>query len=313
MMKNDKFNFKELIPALVILVFFWTIGIIVWQASGENFYIVNFGYIGTSIGIGMGLYTMLPRKKKSLGRTLTLFLVGGYLLGVLGLLMHENMQIEGFFFYLLAGFWAGSVLHYMIGKIFGPLIFGRSWCGWACWTASVLDLLPYKRSRGRIPKLGWLQLGWLRYAHFSLSLVIVLVFWFVLGNRINSYASNTEFYWLLFGNAIYYSLGISLAVVLKDNRAFCKYICPITTILKVTSRFSLLKIHGDKEKCDECGACMKTCPMDIQIPGYVKDGVRVLSTECMLCQTCINTCPEKALKMSFGLDIGGKDLLNESK
>ena len=57
------------------------------------------------------------------------------------------MQIEGFFFYLLAGFYAGSVIHYLVAKIVGPLVFNRGWCGWACWTAMVLDLLPYKRNK----------------------------------------------------------------------------------------------------------------------------------------------------------------------
>jgi len=34
---------------------------------------------------------------------------------------------------------------------------------------------------------------------------------------------------------------------LRANRAFCKYVCPITTILKYVTRFSLLKIRGESE------------------------------------------------------------------
>ena len=41
------------------------------------------------------------------------------------------------------------------------------------------------------------------------------------------------------------------------------------------------------------------------------DGRRVLSTECSLCQTCITVCAKDALKLSFGFDLGGKDLLRE--
>jgi hypothetical protein len=51
------------------------------------------------------------------------------MLGFLGLLMKENMQLEGFFFYMFTGFFAGSVIHYMVAKIFGPLVFGRGFCG----------------------------------------------------------------------------------------------------------------------------------------------------------------------------------------
>ncbi|MBE0524667.1 MAG: 4Fe-4S binding protein [Methanosarcinales archaeon] len=308
MKDEDKFDFKELVSSLAILIPFWIVAIVLWRSTGDIFYLFNFLYIGAAIGIGIGVYSALPRKKKPLGRRLAMFLIGGYLLFFLGFLNFENLQIEGFFFYLLAGFFSGSVIHYLIAKILGPILFNRAWCSWACWTAMVLDFLPYKRSSGRIPE----KWGWLRYTHFILSLSFVLLLWFGLGYRVES-KSITELYWLLAGNAIYYSTGIIMAFWLKDNRAFCKYVCPITTILKITTRFSLLKIQGDSEKCNECGACMKTCPMDIQIPDYIKMDSRVLSTECILCQTCVNTCHTGALKVSFGLDIGGKDLLYERK
>jgi ferredoxin len=44
---------------------------------------------------------------------------------------------------------------------------------------------------------------------------------------------------------------------------------------------------------------------------YIKTGQRVLSTECSLCQTCVTVCAKDALKLSFGFDLGGKDLLRE--
>jgi polyferredoxin len=57
-----------------------------------------------------------------------------------------------------------AVIHYMIAKIFGPVLFGRLWCGWACWTVMVLDLLPFKRPRGRLPG----RWGWVRYLHYGM-------------------------------------------------------------------------------------------------------------------------------------------------
>ena len=36
-------------------------------------------------------------------------------------------------------------------------------------------------------------------------------------------------FWLfLAGNALYYLVGIVFAFLFQDNRAFCKYLCPIT-------------------------------------------------------------------------------------
>ena len=113
--------------------------------------------------------------------------------------------------------------------------------------------------------------------------------------------------WLVGGNAFYFVSAIILAFALSDNRAFCKYLCPITAILKFTSRLSLLKIEGEPEKCTQCGACVKACPMDINIMEYVNSGERVLSTECIFCLTCTTVCPEEILNDTFKMDIGGKE------
>ena len=49
----------------------------------------------------------------------------------------------------------------------------------------------------------------------------------------NYYVGNIEkimFWAFIIGNILYYTVGIILAFAFKDNRAFCKYICPITVI-----------------------------------------------------------------------------------
>ena len=76
----------------------------------------------------------------------------------LGIISCENMQIEVFWYYLFLGVFEAATIHYAVAKIFGPLLFGRGWCGYACWTAMVLDFLPYKQpKKPRKEKLGVLR------------------------------------------------------------------------------------------------------------------------------------------------------------
>lgn len=306
---EDTLRYSGLKTPLIMMGIFWIIAVVLWQTTGNSFYLLNFGYIGTAIGVGSGIYSALPKKKKHWGRKLSQLLVGIYMLVFLGFIEFENMQIEGFFFYLLAGFFAGSVIHYSVAKIIGPLFFNRGWCGWACWTAMILDFLPYRRN-----KQGRLATRWgnIRYIHFALSLGLVLVLWFGFNYRVQS-ESTTELYWLIGGNVLYYAIAIILAFALKDNRAFCKYVCPITTILKVPSRFALLKLAGDAEKCNYCGACDKICPMDIRITDYIRSGQRITSTECILCFECQNVCTQGALDSTWRFDGGKRELLNMRK
>ena len=271
---------KKFKSAIILFAAFEVLAVSLWLATGSLFFLLNFTYIGTCIGVGMAL----SAAGKKYAREFVQFGVGLYMLVFLGLICHENMQIEGFWYYLLSGFFGAGVLHYAIAKIFGPLLFGRGWCGYCCWTAMILDLLPYKQPQGQRRKLGFI-----RYIVFVLSLVLILLLF-----HFGKATKHTLFVLFLIGNLVYYVVGITLAVMFKDNRAFCKYICPITVFLKPMSYFSLLRIRCDEEKCIHCGKCLKVCPMDVEVNNDSRH--RKNATECILCQKCKKECPVKALK-----------------
>ena len=154
---------KYALPVLMLAVF-EAVAVTLWLTKDNIFYLFNFSYIGCSIALGVFLFI---RKYKHARRIVQL-LVGLYMLVYLGLICRENMQIEGFWYYLFTGVFEAATIHYAVAKIFGPLIFGRGWCGYACWTAMVLDFLPYK-----VPARPGKKLGWIRYVTFALSLVFV--------------------------------------------------------------------------------------------------------------------------------------------
>lgn len=273
---------KDYLPSLIILLVFEAIAITLWLAKSNLFYLFNFSYIGISISMGLFLFA----KKVKNARRIVQFLVGCYMLVYLGLLSNENMQIEGFWYYLFTGVFEAATIHYAVAKIFGPLLFGRGWCGYACWTAMILDLLPYKA-----PSTPRKKLGFVRYIAFVLSFIFVAsLFLFQVGNM-----EKIMFWSFLIGNILYYAVGIILAFVLKDNRAFCKYICPITVFLKPMSYFSAIRITCDKEKCISCGKCKKVCPMDVDMTDNARS--RKNGTDCIICMECVESCPKKSLKL----------------
>ena len=227
---------RKYLPPFSMWLVFEVIAVTLWFALDNIFYLFNFSYIGTAIAVGLVLYG----KKKKYARNVVQFAVGLYMLVYLGFLCRENMQIEGFWYYLFLGVFEAATIHYVVAKIFGPLLFGRGWCGYACWTAMVLDLLPFKEPSS--PRKRW---GMIRYFVFGASLVFVsLLFILQVPNK-------EEIMWWSFiiGNILYYAVGIAIAYKCKDNRAFCKYICPIPVFLKPMSYFSLFRIKVDKKKC----------------------------------------------------------------
>jgi ferredoxin-type protein NapH len=94
---------------------------------------------------------------------------------------------------------------------------------------------------------------------------------------------------------------VGLASLLRDNRAFCKYACPVTVFLRAGARLSLLRVSGSAGACTGCGACDRACPMDVPVSASVHAGGRVRSAECILCQRCMGACAQGNLHLSLGL------------
>lgn len=268
--------------ALVLLIggVFEVVAVSLWLTKHNLFYLFNFSYIGISLSLGI----FLLGRKYPYARRIVQLLVGLYMLVYLGLINRENMQIEGFWYYLFTGVFEAATIHYAVAKIFGPLIFGRGFCGYVCWTAMVLDFLPYKTRV--LPRK---SIGWIRYLTFALSFLFVsALFLLKVGNL-----ERIMFWAFLIGNLAYYLVGIALAFLFKDNRAFCKYICPVTVFLKPMSYFSLVRIRCDKTKCISCGKCKKVCPMDVEMTDNSRK--RKNGTDCILCMECVKVCPKGAL------------------
>lgn len=272
---------KKIILPVVLWLIFESIAVTLWLTKRNPFYLFNFTYIGTSLAVGL----ILLQFRYKHARRVAQLLVGTYMLVYLGLICQENMQIEGFWYYLFTGVFEAATIHYAVAKIFGPLVFGRGWCGYACWTAMILDLLPYKAPQQ--PRKRW---GFIRYIAFVLSFIFVSALFLVQVNHME----RIMFWAFLIGNGLYYCTGIGLAFALKDNRAFCKYVCPITVFLKPMSYFSLLRIRCDESKCISCGKCKRVCPMNVDMTDNSRK--RKNGTECILCFECTKVCPKEALK-----------------
>ena len=267
---------------LVIWLIFESVALLLTYFTKNNFYFYNFSYIGTCLSVGIYLYS----NKVKYARNVVQFAVGLYMLIYLGIICRENMQIEGFWYYLFLGVFEATVIHYLVAKICGPIFFGRGWCGYACWTGMILDLLPYK-----VPQTERKKIGYIRYITFGVSLIFVSLLFIFKVNDIE-YIMFLSF---IIGNVLYYLIGILLAFLFKDNRAFCKYICPVTVFLKPASYFSVMRIKCDKDKCISCGKCKRNCPMNVDMLDNSRK--RKNGTECILCLKCTNECPKKALHL----------------
>lgn len=121
--------------------------------------------------------------------------------------------------------------------------------------------------------------------------------------RVDSYAFYDKTVWLKSLPTLLVAL-ISLAVVSvfawTGGRTYCNSICPVGSLLSLVSRFSLMGMRFDTEKCTGCKLCAKACKASCISPEEHK----VDFSRCVVCMDCISNCREGAI--SYGWRWGRK-------
>jgi polyferredoxin len=280
------------------------IGISLGVALGWWGFLIIFPWIGGWITIGHLIAIKKKGKDKDIGRRISILMIAPVFLVFLGAMQRENLQIEETVFYTLllisTGIFTRVLIHYTIAKILGPFIWGRGFCGWACWTAAILEWLPIKENRP-IP----VKYTHIRYLVFVVSLLIPIMFvllgydWFSQhiyeDGSVISHGKPGALVWFLAGNGIYYLVAILLAFKFKKKRAFCKIACPVAIVMKAQTSFALVKKRPGGKPCISCKRCNTVCPMDVDVMSYIAAGKKINSSECILCGKCSDICPQRAI------------------
>jgi ferredoxin len=82
---------------------------------------------------------------------------------------------------------------------------------------------------------------------------------------------------------------------LHVTRLWCRSICPLGALLGAVSRWSVLGLHKDREKCNNCNRCLLNCQGGDDPIG----GAAWRKAECLMCMNCVGSCPEHALTFRF--------------
>lgn len=204
-------------------------------------------------------------------------------------------------------FSAGAILatDIIIGAIIVVLFYatvgGRAFCSWVCPVNIISDSANYLRA-----KLGFNQVQKrqpasrnIRYWVLALSLILS----FLLGVAAFEFISPVS----MVHRGIIFGMGFGWAAivviflfdlfVLKNG--WCGHICPIGGFYSAISKFSLIRVKHQEEKCTLCMKCKEVCPENQVLFMVGKSSEQVLMGECTNCARCIEVCDDDALNFSI--------------
>ena len=202
--------------------------------------------------------------------------------------------------------------------VFGILLLfgitlGRTVCGWLCPVGLIQELL-HKIPTPKIPKSRFTRiLSLLKYVILVVFVIAIpLYIGLSRGMPMPAFckyicpAGTGEGAVMLLGNPanenMFGMLGvlftrkfvILVAVILASifcYRSFCRFLCPLGAIYSLFNRFALAGVHVDRSRCNHCGACVRTCEMDVRCVG---------DRECISCGKCMGSCAKGAIAFTCG-------------
>jgi polyferredoxin len=80
-----------------------------------------------------------------------------------------------------------------------------------------------------------------------------------------------------------------IILIFTVERGWCRYFCPVGALLAPFNKISMIYVSVDENKCVHDNACIRVCPMGIDVPNMNRD------PECILCGKCIKACPKCAI------------------
>jgi len=186
----------------------------------------------------------------------------------------------------------------VIVALFFGLFAGRAFCSWVCPVNMVADLAGWLRKKAG-PELDRAEPAISRKTRYWVIGVSLFV---------SLFTGIAAFEWIspisMLHRGLVFGIGtgwtLVLAVFLFDllliKQGFCGHLCPLGGFYSVMTRFSLLRVSHQKEKCSLCLKCLEICPERQVLQMVGRQSSAVLSGECTNCGRCIEVCRDGAMK-----------------
>lgn len=206
------------------------------------------------------------------------------------------------------------------------LLLGRIWCSWLCPFGLVQELLSDLRNRLNISpfRLKWAHRELLRQVKYAILFFTVLISLSIgisaLGLTGQQGTLTLPFCQICPAKGFFIVLQLITGLINPSTplppiaifmlafflitsfstRMFWCRVCPMGAYMALLSRYSLVWLHKDPDKCTKCRVCLRVCPMDHDTVYEEMERIDVGGEDCTLCGKCIEMCPEEdCLSLSF--------------
>jgi len=166
-------------------------------------------------------------------------------------------------------------------------VLGRVWCGWLCPQTVFNDLAELLAGsfRTKVSPAAARLIEHLAALMIAKLVAFNLFCWFLPPRQVFTHLLDIPDHPLMFAAFLLLTLAGYLNLILV-KRSFCRSYCPygrFQTALMDAGTLNLSFLEETRDRCLRCNACVRICPMEIDI----RTGFQI---ECIGCGRCIDAC-----------------------
>lgn len=167
------------------------------------------------------------------------------------------------------------------------VVLGRVWCGWLCPQTVFNDLAELLSGsfRTKVSPAAARLIEHLTALVIAKLIAFNLFCWFLPPRQVVTHLFDISGHPLMVATFLLLTLFGYLNLILV-KRSFCRSYCPygrFQAALMDAGTLNLSFLEETRDRCLRCNACVRTCPMEIDI----RDGFQI---ECIGCGRCIDAC-----------------------
>jgi ferredoxin-type protein NapH len=196
--------------------------------------------------------------------------------------------------------------------LLASLFLGRAWCGWLCPAGGLGEICQTVNDRpvsGK--KIDWIKWAiWLPWMGIIIGLAISAGGYHSIDFTLDtvngiSVAGDADrpavFAYIIYYIVIGLFAGLS---IFAGRRAGCHSICWMAPFMilgrkaRNLAAWPALRLQAEPDLCSQCKTCTTHCPMSLDVNGMVQLAA-MENNECILCGSCVDGCPKKAIRYTF--------------
>ncbi|MHB8070362.1 MAG: 4Fe-4S binding protein [Candidatus Cryosericum sp.] len=203
---------------------------------------------------------------------------------------------------------SGSAIVFGV-MIVASLILGRLYCGWICPVGGLGEMLATAQGKRANNRANWTR--WLVWVPWITIVLLMII-------RAGGFVRADFLYQTDHGVSLttkdnmgpyymYYTvLGVMVALsFVAGKRGFCHHACWIAPFMMIGRgirnglHLPAVQLQANTPACIGCRACTTACPMSLPVQEMVQNH-HMENSECILCGSCVDTCPRKVIRYNFG-------------